>query len=311
MRRRVARRLVTLALGVAAAIGTSTTVAAADPVIAAAGDIACAPGALVTDTTCHQDAVSDLMMEANLAAVLPLGDDQYNCGLASEFAAYNAGWGRLNTIVHPVPGNHEYGDTSDGGSCAASLATDYFNYFGSAAGTPGQDWYSYDQGSWHLVALNSELCVLTGCGPGTDQYDFLSGDLASTTKSCILAYWHHPLFASGTAQDTPSVRPLWDLLYAAHADVVLNGHKHVYERFNLQDPSGNLDTAKGIREFIVGTGGANHGTMGTAQHNTQKRNNDSFGVLELTLHAGSFNWNFVRDTTATGTLTDSGSQSCH
>ncbi len=282
-----------------------------DPVIAAAGDIACPPGAAVTATTCHQDGVSNLMFGAGLAAVLPLGDDQYNCGLAGEFAAYDAGWGRLNSIVHPVPGNHEYGDTSDGGSCTPSLATDYFNYFGSAAGTPGQGWYSYDIGSWHLIALNSELCVQSGCGPGTAQYDFLSGDLASTTKSCVLAYWHHPLFASGLSQDTPAVKPLWDLLYAAHADVVLNGHKHIYERFSLQDPSGNLDAAGGIREFIVGTGGYNHGPIGGTQVNSQKRNNDSFGVLDLTLHAASYDWSFVRDTTASGTLTDSGSQACH
>ena len=251
------------------------------------------------------------MTGAGLDAILPLGDEQYQCGTAAEFAAYDASWGipALKSITRPIPGNHEYGDSA---GCTPSQAEPYYDYFGSAAGTAGEGWYSFDIGSnWHVIALNSQLCVRAGgCGPGTDQYAFLSNDLGATTERCILAYMHHPLFASGTGQDTAQVKPLWDLLYASRADVVLAGHKHIYERFKLQNPDGAA-VSNGIRQFIVGTGGVERGAIGMPVETHSQRRNNAFGVLELTLRSASYEWEFQRDPTISSTFTDSGSRNCH
>ncbi|HXL44203.1 MAG TPA: hypothetical protein VN960_09115 [Gaiellaceae bacterium] len=188
-------------------------------------------------------------------------------------------------------------------------ATPYFNYFGATAGDPSKGYYSFNIGSWHIVALNTNsACATIACAAGSTQEQWLQADLAAHPADCTLAYWHHPLFSS-TIAATSASQALWQDLYDAGADVILNGHAHVYERFAPQTPSGALDTANGIREFVVGTGGAALHAFSTIAPNSQARNNTTFGVLNFTLHPTGYDWAFTPE--AGGTFTDSGSGSCH
>jgi len=277
-----------------------------DPVIAAAGDISCATTSTGyndgegTATRCQQKATSDLLVGQDLAAVLPLGDIQYKLGEESEFAAvYDPTWGRVKSISRPVPGDHEY---------RTAGATGYYNYFGAAAGDPATGYYSFDIGSWHLIALNS-VCAIVDCSAGSAQEQWLKADLAAHPNDCTLAYMHSPRWSSGEGGSSISVAPLIRALYAGKADVVLAGHSHVYERFAPQRPPGVLDTDRGLRAFVVGSGGKSHGNWKTIRANSEMRNNDTFGVLKLTLHATSYDWQF--DSAAGGTFTDEGSDECN
>ena len=290
--------------------------AASDPVIAAAGDIACDPagptfnGGNGSAGSCRQKYTSDLLANAGLTAVLPLGDTQYDCGGYQAFLqSYDLSWGRVKNISHPVVGNHEY-LTSGGTDCTVANegAAGYFNYFGAAAGNPGQGYYSYDIGTWHVIALNSNCTDIGGCTLSSPQGQWLAADLAANSNWCTLAYWHIPLFSSGGRAEVNS-RDLWQILYDHDADLILNGHDHIYERFAPQAPDGTADSVRGIREFIVGSGGANHTSLETIAANSEVRNTDTFGVLKLTLHTTSYNWKFVPE--AGKTFTDSGSQACH
>jgi Fibronectin type III domain len=290
--------------------------AAADPVIAAAGDIACDPSTSSfnagngTSNSCHQKYTSDLLVGAGLASVLDLGDNQYYCGGYQAFMqSYDTSWGRVKDITRPAIGNHEY-LTSGGTGCdsANAGANGYFTYFGAAAGAPGKGYYSYDVGSWHLVALNSNCSDAGGCSPSSPQGKWLASDLASHPSACTLAYWHIPLFSSG-GRAAQNSKWFWQTLYDAGADVVLNGHDHIYERFAPQNPSGQRDDSRGLREFIVGTGGANHTTIATVAANSEVRNASTYGVLRLTLHPTSYEWQFAPE--AGGTFTDAGSEPCH
>src|SRR5690349_2277678 len=298
-------------------LGSSpVALAASDPVIAAAGDIACDPssssfnGGNGTSVICHQKYTSDLLVNASLAAVLALGDVQYDCGGYQAFLqSYDLSWGRVKGITRPVVGNHEY-LTSGGTDCtpANEGAAGYFNYFGAAAGNPGQGYYSYDISTWHLIALNSNCTDVGGCSPNSPQGQWLAADLAAHTNWCTLAYWHIPLFSSGGRAELNS-RDLWQILYDHDADLILNGHDHIYERFAPQAPDGTADPVRGMREFIVGSGGANHTPLATIAANSELRNTDSFGVLKLTLHPAGYDWQFVPE--AGKTFTDAGSGACH
>jgi hypothetical protein len=306
---------------------SSVTTSNSDPVIGAAGDIACDPadvdflGGAGTHNDCAAKAVSDLMLPDNLTAVLPLGDEQYECGGATAFTqSYDLSWGRLKAISDPVPGNHEYdsiADTPNGTGCSpVNDAAGYYQYFGTSFGSPGSGdpthgYYSYDVGAWHIIALNSECANVGGCGLGSPQETWLKSDLAAhpSTGSCTLAYWHRPRFASSVAGNNANFDQFWQDLYAANAYVVLVAHFHAYERFAPQDPSGASDTTRGIREFIVGTGGENWGTFGGTQSNSQVRHTGSFGYLNMTLHPTSYDWTFK---TALGaSFTDTGTTNCH
>ena len=288
----------------AASAATSVVVSGTsqDPVLAAVGDIACPGGDKVN--SCKQLATASLTASQKPTAVAVLGDNQYESGLLSEFnspGAYNATWGQFNPIVHPAPGNHEY--------AASSSASGYFTYFGSAAGNGN---YSYELGSWHIISLNSD-CSDSGCEDklagttSTAAVKWLEGDLAAHPGQCVLAYWHHPLFSSGFVGNSPGVAPFWNALYAAHADVVLNGHDHLYERFAQQDSSQKA-TSSGIREFVIGTGGESLFSVEHVQPNLEAIDNEHFGVMFLTLHSGSYEWAFRA---TDGSLLDSGSSACH
>ncbi|MFL5842954.1 MAG: DNRLRE domain-containing protein [Thermoleophilaceae bacterium] len=285
--------------------------------IATAGDIACDAGnsnfngGNGSSSSCRDKYTSNLIVNnPSIAAVLPLGDNQYYCGGYAAFqASYALSWGRVKSITYPSVGNHEY-LTSNGTGCDTTNtgAAGYFKYFGAAAGDPKKGYYSYDIGSWHLIALNSQCGAAGGCGSTTPQGLWLRSDLAAHANQCLLAYWHIPLFSSGGRANNNS-RSFWDALYAAKADVVLTGHDHIYERFAPQSPTGAADATNGIREFIAGTGGANHTSLAALAANSEILNTNTFGVLELTLYPDHYTWQFVPE--AGHSFADAGSQSCH
>ena len=271
-----------------------------DPVIAAAGDIACAR-TVTSSTACHQGNTAELIRQLAPTAVLALGDEQYETGTLDGFEkSYQPSWGQFRDITRPVPGNHEY-QTAD--------ASGYYSYFQTAAGDPSKGYYSFDIGTWHVVALNSNCHVVGGCESGSPEEQWLRADLASHRNVCTLAFWHHPRFSSGEHGNEAPYDAFWRALYDAGADVVLNGHDHDYERLAPQDPDANLDASRGIREFVVGTGGKSHYGFTKFAANSEVRNADTFGVLELTLHARSYDWRFVPE--AGASFTDSGNGVCH
>ena len=233
--------------------------------------------------------------------VMAVGDLAYPDGSKENFACYDKTWGRARSRTRPAPGNHEF---------HAAGATPYFEYFGVLAGDDKTGYYSYALGSWHIVVLNSECNGVGGCKAGSPQERWLRADLASHPVACTLAYWHKPLFSSGSAHGNDlTMKPLWDALYEANADVVVNGHDHDYERFAPQTPEGAADPGRGIREFVVGTGGKGLRPFGVSKPNSEARNADAFGVLKLTLHANSYDWQFIPEE-GKG-YSDSGSGACH
>jgi hypothetical protein len=287
------------------------------PVVAAAGDIACDPSNFYFNegrgmaNRCHQRATSDLLVNAGLKAVLPLGDLQYYCGAQAAFmASYDPSWGRVKAITHPTPGNHDY-QASGGYGCAPPGGQGYFAYWGPAAGDPSKGYYSFDLGSWHLVSLNSNCEAVAGCGAGSPQERWLRADLAAHARArCTLAYWHQPAFSSRvTPTGPPKTAAFLQDLYDAGAEVLLNGDEHHYERFAPQTPQGAADPAGGIREFVVGTGGEDLRPFGVTVANSEVRRDDTFGVLELALRPAGYSWQFVPE--AGGSFTDSGSSPCH
>jgi hypothetical protein len=276
--------------------------------VAAAGDIACDPasssfnGGSGTATGCHMGATSDLLVGLDPDAVLTLGDNQYENGALAKYqGSYGPSWGRVKGKTKPAPGNHEY---------LTSGAAGYFGYFGSVAGDPTKGYYSFDLGTWHLISLNSNCSRAGGCGVGSPQEEWLRADLASHPTACSLAYWHHPRFSSGEHGSHASMTALWQALQDGGAELVLSGHDHDYERFAPQDADGTLDAAHGIRQFVVGTGGKNHYPItGAIVPHSEVRNDDTFGVLELTLRPSGYDWRFLPE--AGKTFSDSGSATCH
>jgi hypothetical protein len=281
---------------------------AADPVLFAAGDIACDPGdpsyngGLGTATACRMKATSDLLVGSGAPAVLVLGDNQYEEGALAKYQqSYDPTWGRFKALTRPVPGNHDYAN-------GASAAAGYYTYFGAAAGDPSRGYYSYDLGAWHLVALNSNCWAVGGCGAGSPQESWLARDLAAAQGRCILAYWHHPRFSSGAHGDDPTFDAFWRDLVRAGADVVLAGHEHHYERYAPQGAAGNADPG-GPRQLVVGSGGRNLTAIVTPRPNSAFRNDTSFGVLEMTLHPDRYDWRFLA--APSGAALDSGTALCH
>ena len=284
------------------------------PVVAAAGDIACDPaspyfnGGIGVPGLCRQKLTSDLLLRSDLSSVLIPGDLQYEDGTLAAFrASFDPTWGRLKPLLRPVPGNHEYHEPGAAGYF------DYFNGPGVArgqAGERGNGYYSFDVGNWHVIALNSECESAGGCEVDSPQVRWLRADLAAHSTVCTLAFFHGPRFTSGRyGEQADRVRPFWQALYEANADLILSGHEHFYERFAPQTPDGAADPGRGIRQLTVGMGGkSRHGFVSVAG-NSEVRDNVTLGVVELTLRQGAYDWKLVR--APTGAAVDTGSGQCH
>ena len=226
--------------------------------------------------------------------VFTTGDNAYPTGSLADFeTCYAPSWGRHLARTRPSPGNHDY-ETPD--------ASGYFTYFGSLAGPGGRGYYSFDLGGWHIVSLNSNVSMQAG----SPQEQWLQADLNHAAASCVLAFWHHPLFSSGLHGDDDRSRDIWRILHERGADVVLNGHDHTYERFAPQTAFGAVD-ARGIREFVIGTGGAIPYSVTTRRPNSEFIDTGSFGVLKLTLTRSAYQWEFL---TVDGRIADAGSSGC-
>lgn len=269
-----------------------------DPVVLAAGDIAYAPDPAGARATAD-------LLDGLDGHVLALGDNAYENGSVDDYLdRYAPTWGRHRWRTHPAIGNHEWQTPHGGG---------YFAYFCDAAGPPFKGWYSFDLGAWHLVALNSN-CGDGGfddapsCARGSEQERWLRADLAAHPSRCTLAYFHHPRFGSGTHGNNDALQPIWEALYDANAEIVLDGHQHNYERFAPQTPAGAPDAARGVREFIVGTGGAKLTAFVDAKPNSEIRKTGVLGVLALTLRIDGYDWRFHA---VDGSFDDAGHGSCH
>lgn len=264
-----------------------------DPVLVGAGDIA--------SCDLDGDEATARLLDGIPGTVFTAGDNAYENGTAKDFAdCYGPTWGRHKDRTRPAAGNHEY-QTPD--------AAGYTGYFGAAAtNADGKTWYSYELGTWHIIVLDSNCGAVGGCDAGSEQGRWLAADLAASTARCSLAIWHHPRFSSGEHGNDQSVAPFWQALYAAGADVVINGHDHDYERFSPQNPDGVKDGERGIRQFVVGTGGAAIRRFTQDAANSELRVALTHGVIKLTLHSGMYQWSWLP---TSGQVSDSGSQLCH
>jgi hypothetical protein len=272
---------------------TATPAPSGDPVLVGAGDIG----------TCGSsgDEATAALLDRVEGTVFTAGDNAYETGSAAEFRdCYDPSWGRHRDRTRPAPGNHDWE--------TARLAG-YLGYFGDAAKGPnGSSWYSYDLGTWHVIVLDSTCSKVKGCDPASPQGEWLAADLAASSARCTLAIFHHPRFTSGEHGNTVAMDGFWRPLYAAGVDVVVNGHDHDYERFAPQDPDGHLDGTRGIREFVVGTGGGEFRKFPSIVPNSKLRVAGSHGVIAFTLHDGSFDWLF---TAAGNEIRDGGTANCH
>jgi hypothetical protein len=258
----------------------------------AAGDIA------ACDRT--GDSKTAALLDDLYGTVVALGDNVYESGTAAEWQnCFGPTWGRHKSRIRPAVGNHEY---------KSSGAGPYFDYFGSAAGPRGKGWYSFRLGDWLIIALNSN-CSQVGCGAGSEQERWLRQTLAANPTQCALAFSHHARASSGDHGNHDSLIPLWQALYDYGVDVVLSGHDHDYERFAKQDPWRNRDDARGIRQFVVGTGGKSLYSWGTVKRNSLVRSNDASGVLRLTLYPDRYYFKFIP--VEGESFTDYGSRDCH
>jgi PKD repeat protein len=275
------------------AMGSDTlrvSVLPAEPVLVGAGNI-------VRCSSDHDEATARLL-DGIAGTVITLGDNVYDSASIAEFEnCYAPTWGRHKARTRPVPGNHDY--RTEG-------AAGYFEYFGAAAGDPDKGYYSYDIGAWHVIALNSRISMRAG----SVQERWLRADLTASKSLCTLAYFHDARFYSAGSDGVSSaVKPAWDALYEAGAEVVLNSERRFYERFAPQTPDGEADPSWGIRQFIVGTGGWSSGSFGTVRPNSEVREGHTFGVLKLTLHDSAYDWEFIP--VAGEPFRDSGSGICH
>lgn len=279
--------------------------------IVAVGDITCDSTSQYWQTGnpkyCQDVNTYNLVKDMDVTAFLALGDLQYEDGSLSKFnTSYAKTWGKLYAITYPTPGNHEYNTAG---------AQGYFSYFDNAANkvstSDDKGYYSFNIGNWHLISLDSNCDKIGGCGEGSEQMTWLEKDLNKNNKKCILAYWHHPRFTSGKYYGNEDVSNrstvMWQKLYKYRADVVLNGHDHLYERFLPQDPQG-ASADDGIQQLTVGTGGKDNYSRKTVLANSQKLIDDEFGVLVMKLYDDSYNWSFL---SIDGQAQDSGHRQCN
>ncbi len=269
---------------------TYYTIVSAPPILVGAGDIASCKS--------NGDEATAALLDRLPGVVFTAGDNVYSRGSAAEFAAcYGPSWGRHRDRTLPAPGNHDYKTPGAAG---------YYAYFGRNAGEPGAGYYRYSLGDGDVFVLNTQIDI----SARSAQVRWLRQELAATRHRCQVAIMHLPHFSSGPHGGSTKTRAIWDALYDGGADVVIAGHDHIYERFAPQSPTGTADSTRGIREFVVGTGGSNHYPIRTpAARNSEVRNSDTFGVLVLTLHEASYDWRFVPE--AGGRFSDAGSGPCH
>jgi len=270
-----------------------TNVSATDPVLVGTGDI--------TSCSSTHDEETAKLIENIPGTVFTAGDNAYPNGSTEDFNnCYSPSWGQFKDRTMPALGNHDYNTKG---------AAAYFAYFGASADDPAKGYYSYDLGQWHIIVINSNCSEIGGCQAGSLQLQWLQSDLASHQTDCTLAYMHHPLFNTGFHGNTDELKTIWQTLYDAGADVVVAGHDHNYQRFSPLDPNGKKDLNRGIREFVVGTGGGSLYEFFKPATNIEARNDDTYGVLKLTLHPTSYDWEFIP--VAGKTFTDSGTDNCH
>jgi acid phosphatase type 7 len=255
-------------------------------VLVGAGDIAVCGSAATEQTASMLDRIEGTVFTA--------GDNAYFQASDSDFRnCYEPTWGRHKQRTRPAPGNHEY---------ESAGAAPYFNYFGPNAGPRGLGYYSFEAGSWHVVSLNSNVPA----AQGSPQYEWLAEDLAQTTVRCVAAIWHHPMFSSNRNGPSPAMRDIWRLLNQVRAEIAIVGHEHAYERFTPLDAAGR-PSPDGVRQFIVGTGGAElYPFSGPAAPGSESRIS-AFGLLKFTLSHDSYAWEFIA---VSGTVRDSGSAGC-
>jgi hypothetical protein len=282
-------------------VSTPSVAPAADPVLLAAGDIA----------ACSHEgdsATGAILARYPDAMVQTLGDNAYDKGTPRQFGCFDDAWGSALGRMHPALGGHDY--MTEG-------AAGYFGYFRerlapyAPTGTdPTMGWYAYDLGQWRIIVLNSICDRIGGCDAASPQVAWLQAELAGHPARCSLAVIHNPRFSSGRKENEPRVGPLWEALHAAGAELVLSGDNHAYERLAPMTPAGDVDPA-GIRQFVVGTGGRSHYLFseGAIHPNTEAGDDDTFGVLKLTLHPDAYSWEFLPE--AGKTYTDAGNQDCH
>ena len=299
--RRITAAVVSISACLAVLAASESAASTSDPTVVAVGDIACQSFSQSDGMgACRSDEVADLITRLDPDRFLALGDLQYSKGTLAEFQrVYDVQFGHLRGITKPAPGNHEY---------LTPGAAGYFAYWGAVAAPPDGS-YSFDVGDWHVVSLNSEICGdPPGCAPGSPQYEWLRADLRDHPSECTLAYQHHPRYDWRTWEkfvDSESDSPnggseveqyieLWDLMDREGVDVLLVGHNHIYHRWAPQDAFGNRE-ASGIRQFTVGTGGRSLYPLGKKPRpaNLLAVQNKAFGVLELTLHATSYDYRWV------------------
>lgn len=257
-------------------------------VLVGAGDIA----------TCDSsaDEATAALLDGIAGTVFTLGDNAYPDGTAEQYAAcYHPSWGRHRARTRPAAGNHDY---------RTRRGAPYYAYFGPRAGEPGGGYYSYDLGGWHIVVLNSEIDM----DAESEQMMWLARDLAANPARCTAAYWHHPRYSSGSHGSHSRLRAAWKALYDAGAEVVLSGHDHDYERFGPQGPDGAADPARGLRQFVVGTGGKRLRGFRRAEPNSEVRIDDAHGVLRVDLYPDGYRWSFL---STDGRVLDRGRSSCH
>ena len=260
----------------------------AEPFVGA-GDIA--------SCTVADDEATSALLDGIPGTVFTLGDNVYDNGTATEFAnCYDSSWGRHKSRTKPVAGNHDYN---------TSGASGYYDYFGDAAGPRDKGYYSFDLGAWHIVVLNSNISRAAT----SEQIAWLRADLTGSTAQCTMALWHHPRFSSGQHGNDATQQPFWDVLYEFDADVVLAGHDHDYERFAPQTPTGVADPARGLRQFVVGTGGTSLRSFSAIRPNSEFRNSSTWGVIKFDLAPTGYSWFYI--TTTGGAVLDSGTGSCH
>jgi len=251
----------------------------------------------------HADGATARLIEGIPGTVMTAGDNAYQTGTRSQFRrCYDPTWGRFRGRTRPVTGNHDW---------YTSGASGYFEYFGDRAGPAGKGYYAFDAGTWRVYGLVSDCDAVGGCDSESRQRRWLESDLEEHPRRCVLAVWHRPRWSSGPhGSSRGAASPMLRALYREGADVVVNGHDHIYERFGLAEPDGTPDAAHGVRQFIVGTGGAPHyGIQRPYAPNSRVRDNTSHGVLRLTLEDGAYSWEFVP--VAGDVFTDSGDGACH